>query len=427
MSSIFDKLKKITKSKGYTKKSGGAQDAGGDSPFGAPPGLDNVPDFGAAPPFGEVPNMGGPPVALPPFGEVSSPPGMPSEQPGGAPPAFPPMDGAAGFPPMGAPAQAQQDSELSRDNAEKISDIKDQIAKMNVSISAAERTSTEMSETVKKIDESVLELLSLYEMVSNQVNPFVGDGATGSETIERFDKIEKRLNAFSEITSMVKNELDSLGTQQVEHIEGLGEKEQELLQSIEGRFESFGQSIAAIHEDVENLSVRINELEEMDIDELIRDNVAEAMKLVFTEGGVAESLAEAGEQPVKTAVGVAGNEPSKIRLEKLDNDPMTAIVLLNWIEFLMERVGRNNLMEALDYYIDIGWISEDVRNEILAYARGIDYYVEKPTWRLLPEDHTKSLIFIERLMGRKIDRTQLNTVEREMSKVKHSMEELYGI
>ena len=84
-------------------------------------------------------------------------------------------------------------------------------------------------------------------------------------------------------------------------------------------------------------------------------------------------------------------------------------------------------MEALDYYIDIGWISEDVRNEILAYARGIDYYVEKPTWRLLPEDHTKSLIFIERLMGRKIDRTQLNTVEREMSKVKHSMEELYGI
>ncbi|MCK5661778.1 MAG: flagella protein, partial [Methanosarcinales archaeon] len=330
------------------------------------------------------------------------------------------------FPPMGAPAQPPEDSELSKENAEKISDIKDQIAKMNVSISGAERTSTEMSETVKKIDESVLELLSLYEMVSNQVNPFVGDGAAGSETIERFDKIEKRLNAFSEITSMVKNELDSLGSQHVEQIEGLGEKEQELLQSIEGRFESFGQSIAAIHEDVGNLSVRITELEEKDLDELIRNDIAEAMKLVFAEAEPL-AIAEAGEQPVEMAVEVAGKEPSKIRLEKLDNDPMTAIVLLNWIEFLMERVGRNNLMEALDYYIDIGWISEDVRNDILAYARGIDYYVEKPTWRLLPEDHTKSLIFIERLMGRKIDRTQLNTVEREMSKVKHSMEELYGI
>ena len=106
---------------------------------------------------------------------------------------------------------------------------------------------------------------------------------------------------------------------------------------------------------------------------------------------------------------------------------MTAVILLNWIEFLMERVGRNNLMDALDYYVDIEWIGEPVRDEMLAYARGIDYYVEKPTWRLLPEDHTKSLIFIERLRGHRIDRNMLSTIEREMSKVKHGLEELYGI
>ena len=53
--------------------------------------------------------------------------------------------------------------------------------------------------------------------------------------------------------------------------------------------------------------------------------------------------------------------------------------------------------------------------------------VEKPTWRLLPEDHTKSLLFIERLLGHKIDRARLNSVEREMAKVKHGLEELYGI
>ncbi len=115
------------------------------------------------------------------------------------------------------------------------------------------------------------------------------------------------------------------------------------------------------------------------------------------------------------------------RLEHLDKSPMTAVVLLNWIEFLMERVGRNNLMDALDYYVDIEWIGDAVRDEMLAYARGIDYYVEKPTWRLLPEDHTKSLIFIERLRGHKIDRNMLSTLEREMSKVKHGLEELYGI
>ena len=53
--------------------------------------------------------------------------------------------------------------------------------------------------------------------------------------------------------------------------------------------------------------------------------------------------------------------------------------------------------------------------------------MEKPTWRLLPDDHTKSLLFIERLLGNKIDRARLNSVEREMTKVKHGLEELYGI
>ncbi|MCK5659732.1 MAG: flagella protein [Methanosarcinales archaeon] len=413
MSGIFDKLKKITNKKGSTKNSGGDD---GSSPFGAPPGLDNVPDFGTPSPFGDVPDIGGPPVASPPFGEGS-----------------PPVDGAPGFPPMGAPAQPPQDSELSKENSGKISDLKDQVAKMGVSIAGVERSNTELSETVKKIDESVLELLSLYEMVSNQVNPFVGDGGADSESIERFDKIEKRLNAFGEMTAMLKNELDAVGLQ---HVEGMSEKSAEILQSMEETFESFGQSIVVIHEDIADISMRVKDIEEMNIEEVVRNNVAEAVKLAFDEIGpiVAEVSEEesqvvdaAGEQHIEKATKGLEENTSSARLKKLDNNPMTAIVLLNWIEFLMERVGRNNLMEALDYYIDIGWISEDVRNEILAYARGIDYYVEKPTWRLLPEDHTKSLIFIERLMGRKIDRTQLNTVEREMSKVKHSMEELYGI
>ncbi len=60
------------------------------------------------------------------------------------------------------------------------------------------------------------------------------------------------------------------------------------------------------------------------------------------------------------------------RPEHPDKSPMTAVVLLNYVEFLMGHVGRNNLVDALDYYVDIGWIGEQVRDEVLAYARGID-------------------------------------------------------
>jgi len=67
----------------------------------------------------------------------------------------------------------------------------------------------------------------------------------------------------------------------------------------------------------------------------------------------------------------------------------------------MEKVGRNNLINVLEYYVEIGWISEEVSSKMMAYASGIDYYVERPTWKLLPEDHTKSLLFMNSLAAGK--------------------------
>ena len=106
-----------------------------------------------------------------------------------------------------------------------------------------------------------------------------------------------------------------------------------------------------------------------------------------------------------------------VKLQYLDNKAETSIILLNWIEFLLEKVGRNNLSEVLEYYIDIGWISEEVCEKMIAYANGIDYYVERPTWKLLPDDHTKSLMFIEQLKGKKLDKSMLSKVERDVEKV----------
>ncbi len=105
----------------------------------------------------------------------------------------------------------------------------------------------------------------------------------------------------------------------------------------------------------------------------------------------------------KKAEGSQYSEEQKVRLPFLDNTPETSIILLNWVKFLMEKVGRNNLSDILEYYVEIGWISEEVSSMMADYANGIDYYVEKSTWNL-PEVHTKSLLFIEQLRRRKKDK-----------------------
>jgi len=425
MAGFSEKLKGLTSGifgKKGTKKEEVSPFDLGVPPFAqGPPGMGTVPDIAAAGP----PGMGGVPDIA-----AAGPPGM-----GGV-----PDMAAAGPPGMGGPPAQQSaapvESELAENNAEKIKALEARLSKVDLNISMVQRDSEEVKKTVEKIDQSVLELLSLYEIVSNQVNPFVGEAEGGRETIEHFEKVEKRITEFGDLIVMLKNEQDSL-SQRLE-MPGVASETEEKMLDIETKINAFADAMTMLHENIGNVSSKADELTarseqlDMNIVDLAETTNNISARVDELENMDLSELAEKGALELKEAAETVEEKETKegspfVHLETIKGDPMSVIILLNWIEFLMERVGRNNLMDALDYYVDIGWISENVRSEIMAYARGIDYYVEKPTWRLLPEDHTKSLLFIERLCGRKIDRNVLSTIDREMSKVKHGLEELYGI
>jgi flagellar protein FlaD len=438
MSGLSDKIKQMA-SGVLGKKSKGS---GANSPFGSsssqngPPGFGSVPDIssGIPPGMGSVPNFaaGGPPGMSPPD-----------------------MGGAGGFPPgMNVSSAAPQAisaevNEALQSNSKKIKETEGRLSKVDVSLGGIQRENDEIKKTVDKIDQSVLELLSLYEIVSNQVNPFVGDAGGSRESIERFEKTEMRVTELGDMLSVFRNDMDGILQKVSMSVSGASSQNDSRLQDVESKLTAFADAMVMLHESIEALTEKTSELSgktqqlDQNIVELAETAgiISSRVDAIETDGVKISSngLADPGELSDNSEDNSGyydshrngGNRNKKpdptVRLENLRADPTSVVVLLNWIEFLMERVGRNNLMDALDYYVDIGWISEDVRAEIMAYARGIDYYVEKPTWRLLPEDHTKSLLFIERLCGRKIDRNMLSSIDREMSKVKHGLEELYGI
>src|SRR3989304_4295549 len=74
-----------------------------------------------------------------------------------------------------------------------------------------------------------------------------------------------------------------------------------------------------------------------------------------------------------------------------------------WLKFMLERVGHNNLSQLLEYYQGIGWISFDVADRLLSLAENEKVRYEGPGWILSPEEHRTSLQFIERIMGRCVD------------------------
>ena len=74
-----------------------------------------------------------------------------------------------------------------------------------------------------------------------------------------------------------------------------------------------------------------------------------------------------------------------------------------WLKFMLERVGHNNLSQLLEYYQGIGWISIDVADRLLLLAENEKVRYEGPGWTMSPEEHRTSLQFIERIMGRCVD------------------------
>ncbi len=119
----------------------------------------------------------------------------------------------------------------------------------------------------------------------------------------------------------------------------------------------------------------------------------------------------------------------KPRLERIKDDLKSVVILLKWIEFLLEKVGYDGFENVLNYYVDINWISDDVMLTMLRYVKGLkvnqntDYQMSN----LSVQDHMISLFFIEMLRNGKFDRNAVLEIEKEIYKMRREVIELHGL
>jgi flagellar protein FlaD len=110
-------------------------------------------------------------------------------------------------------------------------------------------------------------------------------------------------------------------------------------------------------------------------------------------------------------------------LTKVPSDPESIIVLMKWLQYLVDKCGHSYLSEILDYYVDIGWISEDAKISLLDYSNGITEEsesgetVRKGVSNLPSKDHIQSLIFIQKLKGIKFDKHFIDRIDGELARI----------
>ncbi len=284
-------------------------------------------------------------------------------------------------------------SEQIKASTEAVKNIESQFSKLEQTVSAGKKGIDDFKARLDKMDETVLELLSLYEVVSSTVNPFL-DNKEGP-VAEKLADIEKKVEELSQKTPEVPENLTV---------------------EVDNRFKIFESNMEELKKMVES-----NVVNEEALVEKVTEQVLEHIKPQSPKQGNSSIPQETKTfEQTSDASRYSGDQGAKLTF--LDSRPETSVILLNWIQFLMEKVGRNNLIDILEYYVEIGWISQEVSSMIMDYANGIDYYVERPTWKLLPEDHTKSLLFIEQLKGKKIDKNLISRLERDLDKIIRSSE-----
>lgn len=85
-------------------------------------------------------------------------------------------------------------------------------------------------------------------------------------------------------------------------------------------------------------------------------------------------------------------------------------ILEQWLRFMLERVGHNNLPLLLDHYEDIGWISSNVSDKLIELAESQKQRYVGPSWTLSAEEHRVSMLFIEKLQGKPVEISVLSTI-----------------
>jgi archaeal flagellar protein FlaD len=296
--------------------------------------------------------------------------------PGGIPPE-PPMPPADA--PMPTPSQDQPPMDdfttllagSTNELDEKVKKLEEKSDTLESKVHETLDTAKKSQERLDEIDQNMKKFLSLYELVTNQINPFVDQGEPVRSAIPKLvEEVEKDDKIFvPEEVEEPEPAYEEPALEKPEKKEKQEKKEEEpagenirFLQTVSG--DRCGMLL-------EWRSEPLSKGEEPKLPKHLLDGGWITQKAYDT---ISERLNMSGSQgisappqilPKKIDTGVLG----KFMTEQFgpQEDPQSLEEVLEWIKYLVDKVGPGEATEILKYIVELGWVTPDAHKALINY------------------------------------------------------------
>ena len=270
-------------------------------------------------------------------------------------------------------------------------------------------------EQLDDMQADIRKLLEIYEVISEGINPFIG----GGEETEGFDLFEQAQNPEEPKEFKEENKEESeFETEEPKNEYQKAREDEEKFKELKEQEQQ---------QEPENLEDEFIEQEEpKEIKEKTEpDHEKNQKKPKNPPKEKTKTEKEKETKPKNPTQNHPPNQSPKskenIYLNKLTKDFKTDLIVLEWVKHLKKH-KQDNLNKLLNYYVDIGWISQNVRNNLLTYSRGIttENQNKKTKKEITIKDHIKSLKYIAKIYE---DKEKEKDLKKEIKNLKTNNKE----
>lgn len=319
--------------------------------------------------------------------------------------------------------------EVQRDVNTRLAAFDTKAADLERNIKEAKEISLQNKEKLEAIEKNMKKFLSLYELVTNQVNPFIDNNAMVRHS--HSDSGEKHEAVHGAHSAPVKENKETVHVgEQPKDLVKIAAEEKKMVGVVaaQGGYAETVHGVNIIPEN-EKDGRHMIDIREINPPERKLVSIGEEIELHPKREEFEINPIEAEE---KRMVRVEAASEYKHRdigetlknllpLRSIKNDLCSLVTTLNWLRYLTEKAGPKGACEILKSYTTLGWITPEVYTILVKYITGMGGTPiegqKMPEKKYVPtvDDHMKSLFFISKLKGIDLEKEEYDKIVKKLT------------